>query len=483
MDNNSRGSRCLSPAFHVVSAVRDDTEDAAPRCVSAHAPYVTATVGRVSIRKYRRPRPFSPLREHLRDTFWFSPTVALVLVCALWSAMDAVDALLLDTLQGERDYDAVRTLISWAADAKTIVTTISSAMMTFIGVVFSISLVAVQMAAGNFSPRVVRIYIRSRISKLTFSVFLATFLLTLLVLTSYDSETDPEKVRSLPLLQSALTLLMVGFSLLLFIAYVTQTLQLMKVGPVVDRVTRESFRVLDRMPESRSDEARLPPVVADVRHRGKSGTLRDVNVGRLVRAARARGVVLRLVPRIGDFVVPGTPLLVVHGEERRTVPSSWALRSAVWVGVERTFHQDLGFGLRQLSDIGLRALSSSVNDPTTAVQCLDRIVQFLAAVADRPLGTVHHRDGKGVVRLVQDVPEWGDLVDLGFAELRGSALGSPQVSRRLLAGIDDLLGLVPPERREPLLRHRALLVQAVERAVPEAADRAFALEPDRQGIG
>lgn len=124
-----------------------------------------------------------------------------------------------------------------------------------------------------------------------------------------------------------------------------------------------------------------------------------------------------------------------------------------------------------------------MNDPTTAVQCLDRIVQFLAAVATLPLGVVHHRDRKGAVRLVQDVPGWADLVDLGFEEIRRCATDSPQVTRRLLAGIDDLVALAGPERQGPLLRHRALLVQAVERTVPDAAEREFALLPDRQGIG
>ncbi|UYQ65579.1 DUF2254 domain-containing protein [Streptomyces peucetius] len=439
----------------------------------------------MSLRTHRQPRPMSPLREHLRDTFWFAPTAALVLVFVLWLLADAVDAALLESLRRDRDFDAVHTLITWAEDARTIVTTIASAMMTFIGVVFSISLVAVQMAAGNFSPRVVRIFIRSRISKATFSVFLATFLLSLLVLTSYDSEKDPELVVSVPLLQSALTLLMVGLSLLLFIAYVTQTLQLMRVGPVVDRVTRESFRVLERMPAHGTDGAPLPEEVATALHRGRSGTLRDVHVSRLVRVARRKDVVLRLVPRIGDFVVPGTPVIAVHSDRGRQkdLPAGQVLQSSVSVGMERTFHQDLGFGLRQLSDIALRALSSAVNDPTTAVQCVDRIVQFLAAAARRPLGAVHHRDRDGVVRLVQEGPGWADLVDLGFAEIRGQAVRDPQVSRRLMAAFDDLLRLVPAERREPVARHRALLVQAVEGTVPESAERAFALRPDRQGIG
>ncbi|WP_159048752.1 DUF2254 family protein, partial [Streptomyces sp. NRRL F-4489] len=210
------------------------------------------------------------------------------------------------------------------------------------------------------------------------------------------------------------------------------------------------------------------------------GVVRDVHVARLVGVARRQGVVLRLIPKIGDFVMPGTPMLAVHGG---AAPSRRALRYTVSVGVERTFHHDLGLGLRQLSDIALRALSPAVNDPTTAVQCLDRIVQILAVVAKRPLGTVHHLDRRGAVRLVRNVPGWAELVDLGLTEIRGVAARSPQVTRRMLAGIDDLLGLVPAERREPLERHRGLLAGAVAEAADSAEDGRFALRPDRQGIG
>ncbi|MEU8760542.1 DUF2254 domain-containing protein [Streptomyces sp. NPDC048659] len=423
----------------------------------------------------------SPLREHLRDTFWFAPVASMVLITLLWWGCSALDTAIVEALQDAGEYEAVGDLVGIADDAKTIVTTISSAMMTFIGVVFSISLVAVQMASGQFSPRIVRIFIRSRITKATFSVFLATFLLSLLVLTSYESETDPRLVQTVPLVQSILTLVMVALSLLLFVAYVNSTLRLMRVGHVVDRITWEAFRVLEKTPEHAAGAGGLGPATDELVHRGKAGVLRDVNVALLVAAARRHGVVLRLLPRIGDFVVPGTPILAVHGG---TVPRRVA--GAVSVGIERTFHQDLGFGLRQLSDIALRALSPAVNDPTTAVQCLDRITQFLAALAHRPLGAVEYRDrrrGGGTVRFVQDGPDWTDLVDLGFAEIRGCAADSPQVSRRMLAGLDDLLARVPPERAAPLLRHRTLLVRLVERTVPEAADRSFALEPDRQGIG
>lgn len=428
----------------------------------------------------RRPRPLSPLREHLRDTFWFTPTAGLVGAAVLAMGVLALDNLVVRELREEGAYGEIESLIAIADDMKTIITTVGSAMLTFIGVVFSISLVALQMASGH-SPRVVRLYVRSRITKCTFAVFLATFLFALLVQASYEGNEDPRTVSTVPVFSSITCVLMVLLSLGLFIAYVNSTLRLMRISHVIDRITRESFRVLDRHGVADAERPGLPAAGAEVRYRGRAGVLRDVHIARLVRAARRQGVVLRLIPRIGDFVVPGTPVLAVHGGT--VAPPQRALRYTVSVGVERTFHQDLGFGLRQLSDIAQRALSPAVNDPTTAVQCLDRIVQFLAAVCGRPLGALHHYDRKGAVRLVQDVPGWADLVDLGFAEIRGCAVGSPQVTRRLMAALEDLARLAPAERRAPLERHRTLLVQAVERTVLEPADRDFALRPDRQGIG
>ncbi|MEU5657085.1 DUF2254 domain-containing protein [Streptomyces sp. NPDC047737] len=437
----------------------------------------------------RPPAPTSPssasslslLRERLRDTFWFTPVSGLLAAFVIWWGLSELDTRIVTLLREEGAYQELEDLLAFAGDARTIVTTVSAAMMTFIGVVFSISLVAVQMASGQLTPRVVRIFVRSRISKLTLTVFLATFAFSLLVLTSYEGGTDPDprRVTSVPLLQSLLTLGLVGLSLLLFVAYVSSTLRLMQVGPVLDHITRESLDALKRQPQAPDPAPEPGPETARAAHRGRAGVLRSVRVSRLVRAARRHGVVLRLVPRAGDFLVPGTPVLTAHGGP---LPPPGTLRRTVLVGVERSLYQDPAFGLRQLSDIALRALSSSVNDPTTAVQCLDRIVQFLSVAVHLPLGPLHHRDRRGAVRLVQEVPGWTELVDLAFEEIRGCAASSPQVTRRFLAGLDDLLLLASEERGKPLLRHRALLVEAVERTVPEAAGRAFALRPDRQGI-
>lgn len=429
----------------------------------------------------RRRLPW-PRGEHLRDSFWFAPTAAMAAVFVLWLAASELDAAIVEALKRDGDLEMLADLQRFADDAKSVVSAVSSAMMTFIGVVFSISLVAVQMASGQFTPRVVRLFVRSRITKATFAVFLATFVLTLLVLTSYDSAPNPSAVTSVPFVQAFLTVLMVGLSLLLFVLYVNTTLRLMRISHVIARIARESLRSFSSIPGPLMDPSPTPqaPPTAWIRHDGPAGVLQEVHTDRLVRAARKHDVVLRLIPRMGDFLVPGTPVLAVYG---KPFPVSQGLRHTVSTGVERTFHQDISFGLRQLSDIALRAMSSAINDPTTAVQALDRVVQLLSTLSQWPLNTACYRDSAGAVRLIRSVPSWTELVDLGLAEVRGCAVGSPQVSRRMLAGIEDLLSTAPQDRHAPLLRHRELLQQSVALGTPTAADRAFALKPDRQGIG
>ncbi|MET8677354.1 DUF2254 domain-containing protein [Streptomyces sp. NPDC004647] len=442
---------------------------------------MTQTVSRGRTR--RRPRPVSPLRERLRDSFWFAPVLGLLGAIVFSGLTTAADKMLVELLRDAGESDAIDNLLKISDDAKRLLNTVGSSMLTFIGVVFSISLVALQMAASQFTPRVLRLYVRSRITKATFAVFLATFTFALLAQLGYETDTDPATVTSVPVVSGAVGIVLVMISLLLFIAYVHSTLRLMRVTQVIDRVARESLAVLGghALLAVSEERAVLPPVTGEIVYSGPAGVLRGINVGRLTRLARRYDAVLRLEPRIGDFIVTGTPVCTVHGG---TFPADRRrLRSAFQVGVERTFHQDLGFGLRQLSDIALRALSPALNDPTTAVQALDRIHQLLAALVARPLGEVHHRDRSGTLRLVQQLPRWPDLLDLALVEIRGCGSAAPQVTRRMFALLDDLLLSAPEERRASLLRHRALLVQSVARAQPDPADREFSVHPDRQGIG
>jgi len=427
-----------------------------------------------------RYRPLSPLREHLRESFWPAPLVTCIGAVVLAGATGWLDEKVVAVTI--RETGTAADLLAFGGAAKSVVSTVSSAMLTFIAVVFSISLVALQMAASQFSPRVLRLYVRSRLTKATFSVCLATFLFALLVQLSYDDTTDPTKIVSVPVVSSVVAIVLVVVSLALFVLYVQATMRLLRVPHVIDRVTTESLATIAqyRLMPPDLEPPDSPSAPTTLLYAGRSGVLRDINIRRLVRLARRHDAVFHLVPRIGDFIAPGTPVVLVSGAR---IPRAARIASALNVGVDRTMHQDLSFGFRQLVDIAIRALSPAVNDPTTAVQALDRIHQLLALLVDLPFGDLQFRDRDGTVRLVEPVPDWPSAIDLAFTEIRLCGAAQPQVTRRLAAALDDLLRITDDDRRPPLLVQRDLLERAVAESVADPQNRSFALTPDRQGIG
>ncbi|MFF2191779.1 DUF2254 domain-containing protein [Streptomyces sp. NPDC058157] len=445
----------------------------------------------------RRRRGVLPrLRKRMRNSFLFVPFAGLLIGWVLATVVVRADAFIHDLDARWTDVDLsglwfLRTAADFGSAAKTAVAAVSSAMLTFIGVVFSITLVALQMAAGQFSPRVLRIYVESRVTKLTLGTFLCTFLYTLRVQKEYGSSAD-DGDSVVPYLGASLAMGFLLLSLVLFVVYVHSTIRLMRVTYVMDRVCQESLRLIrDSAGPARgaaggagetgdAGDAVPDPGGPAVGHVWRPGVLQAVDVPRLVALAGRDGLVLHLVPRIGDYLVPHTPLFRVAGGP---APADADLQAALELGVERTTEQDLAFGIRQLADIASRALSPAVNDPTTAVQALDRIQVLLTAFARQPLGRAYHRDADGAVRLVETLPSWPELLDLALTEVRDYGIGSAQITRRIAACLDDLERLAPPDRREPVRRHRDLLEEAVHTTAASPRRAAFALRPDRQGIG
>ncbi|MEU8138008.1 DUF2254 domain-containing protein [Streptodolium elevatio] len=434
---------------------------------------VPAPQWRVLPRAPRR-RAFPTLRERLRDSFLFAPVVGLACGFFLATLTLTIDAEIHDHAVDTDDSSLLEYIDNVGGAGATVIGTISSAMLTFIGVVFSITLVALQMAS-SFTPRVIRLYVRNRVTKITFALFLCTFLFALRV---QKGRFTAEEAK--PFISSFIAMGLVIACLVLFVVYVDSTLRMMRVTHVIATVAGETARELWYL-EHGADQGEMGVPVAVVDYWGPGGVLRYVDVNRLARVARRHDCVVKLVARVGDFLVNGTPLVEVYGGD--PVPPPFELARALHLGTERNMHQDFAFGFRQLSDISARALSPAVNDPTTAVNAFDRIHLLLVAAVRLPLGTRAHCDRKGAVRVIEAVPEWSDVVDLAYTETRLFGAGSPQVTRRLAASLDDLLAIAPAHRRAPLERQKTLLREAVEAAYRDVPDRAFALQPDRQGIG
>jgi uncharacterized membrane protein len=413
--------------------------------------------------------------SQLWDNLWFVPALYVLAALALSVGLvrwDEADPIVL-----------ARAVNSSSAAAA--LSALASGMLAFTGFVTSVILVVVQFGTGEFSPRFIAWFRRDRTLKFALSTFSATFLFALLS-TAQIGRGSAAFVPSRTLLAALLLTLL---SIAMFFVLIEHTFTGLRVASVVQEVDGEARQVFDAVyPASASEAAEAEQTARSVDGLTPVQTVRQGLVGSVVVAldrtgiaklAERYGAVIELVPAVGDFVRAGGTLFNIYGP--RPLPEQ-RLRRGLVLGDERTLDDDPAFAIRMLVDVAIKALSPAVNDPTTAVQSLDRIDDLLRYAAPKHLSIGIVCDGNSKVRLVYPAPTWEDLVQLALDEIRAFGAGQYQVARRLRALLDGLIADVPEKRRPALLEQRRLLDDAVSSAIPQS-QRADALVPDPQGIG
>ena len=430
-------------------------------------PGVTAAAppGPVHLRSFR-------LLSHIRTSLWFVPSV-----CVLAGVATSFVTLFLDRQSG---FDLVSPrLVGGPDNALFLLSSIAASMVSLAALVLTITMVVVQLAMGQFSPRIVQTYLQDKPSQLAIGLFVATFAHALVSMREVDVERG-----NVPGLAMLVALVMVLVSIVVLVLYVHHIGQSLRVASLIELVGGKTRRLVDELypepdPEREPEAARCgPPVVAAA----KSGVVSHVHHAAAVAAAREAGVVLELVPGVGEFVPAGAPLFLVHGSDAAI--DERTITATVVLGLERTFDQDVAYGLRMLVDIAERSLADSAfHDPTTAVQAVDRIHDCLRQLARRPFPSGAYHDEDGVVRLRTRPLDWAALVHLGFDEVRIAGARSPQIARRLRAALEDLTTVAPPTRQAVLRDQLELLQASTAQAGDDERDVAFAQRADGQGIG
>ena len=341
-------------------------------------------------------------------------------------------------------------------DARTLLATIAAALLTFTGVVFSITLVALQMSSTQYSPRVLRTFVRKPVTKLALATFIATFVYSLTLLAQVGTTTAAHTV---PQGAVALSYLLVMASVLVFVVFVHSTVRSMRVTYVIQAVSKETLQAIHAMfpPASSYQEAAEPALVVTpvvIPFDRADAVIDGVDTHHLAALARRHDCVVRLCVPVGTFMVQGSQLLELHGG---SAPSTAQIFGALDCGAVRSLYQDPCYGVRQLVDIAIRAVSPAINDPTTAVQTLDRLHGTLRAIADRPDPSGLALDAAGTVRVIIPEPDWTRVFDLAFTEIALYGAGDPQISRKLMAIFDDLSACVEGERLAAIESRRAWL--------------------------
>jgi uncharacterized membrane protein len=424
----------------------------------------------------RIPMPSAWRREALRTNLWLVPTVEIVVAVVLFVVTYALD---------RAAYDGTLSLPSFvnsgSADAaREILTAIAAAVITVVTLVFSITIVTLTLASTQFGPRMLRNFIRDRITQFTLGSFVATFVYSILVLVSIGPAGHGVFVPHLSITVCLALVVADVAVLVVFIDHIAKSIQLPRViasiaGDLSSAIEADSVSIpagVGKAGSSLSEVTRRLDEDSGVVIATSSGYLQFVRLDTLVTISAASHAVIRLLHRPGHFVVAGEPLAQVW--PAAAAPGvARALGGAHATGPHRTLTQDLSFAVDQLVEIAIRALSPAVNDTFTALACIDWLGDGLCKIADRWDPVSVHRDVSGHVRVIVVTVQFRRLVERAHDKIRQASRAMPAVMIRQLDGIAKVMAHTKsPAQREVLLEQAEMILRASEESVPEAADRA-----------
>ncbi len=355
--------------------------------------------------------------------------------------------------------------------ALTILGGIASSIMTVVSIVFAILLMTLTLASTQFSPRILVSFVRDRNTQWTLGVFLGTFSYCMAALPAVRSAPRPYVPVLTVLVAMLLALLCVGW-LIFFINHISRSIS---VNHIVDRIAHETELVIDEiMPHPRgryerseraapSREGRVRAIAAR-----KSGYIRFVDVRFLVACAKSFGVEIALERRVGQFVPAGAPLMRVVDAGRMTPEREDRLLTAIDIGPARTMQQDVEFGIIQIVDIALRAISPAVNDPTTAINCIDQLGRIMIVWASRSPPPSCLYGPPHILRMAMPWIGYDSLLDTAFEQIRHYAKNDIAVSLRLLRAFDDMIVAGTSAKEQQSLINRARrVVEGCKLQLPE----------------
>jgi uncharacterized membrane protein len=332
--------------------------------------------------------------------------------------------------------------------ATTLLSTIAGATITTVGVVFSIVVLSVQLASGQFSPRIVRNFFADRRSQFTVGILAATFTYCVLVLFSVSGASSNND--AVPLFAVGIAVVLGITSILAIVAFLNHSARRLYVGNLTERVTRQTLELIEAMQSTDDADGSTvaAPTDATVVRARDSGWVQQVSWQALADAV-PDGSCIRFEARAGAYVVAGTPLALVWPSTGDEHDLEAAVNNAVIVGSERTMQQDIDFGLRQLSDIALRALSPSINDPHTAIEVVFRHATILRRLLTTTLPPRVYRRADVTVHRPHELA-FEDYVEHGLADIRRFGAEHPSVALVLVRTCTMLVEAAEDEGRPEL---------------------------------
>ena len=414
--------------------------------------------------------------SNLRGSFWFVPSLIVAFSAALAMALIEADST-----------SITRWMEGWprvfgvgASGAHGMLSTIAGSMMTVVGVTFSMTLVTLALASSQYTSRILRTFMRDRVTQVVLGIFAGIFTYCLIVLRTIRGGDESAFIPSIAVTFSVVMSIGGIGALIFFIHHIASSIQ---ASNIIASVAADTMTAIDRLfPEHLEHEPEgdeEDPAAFSLTERKwqavpslRSGYIQGVDNEGLLRLSRELGTIVQMNHGIGDFVVHQGTLALLAMEAPPEASVTATLQAAYNIDRHRTVAQDAAFGVRQIVDMALRALSPGVNDSTTAVMCVDYLTAILARLASRPIPS-SYRFEDHELRVIAIGPSFVSLLDESFDQIRGSAVGNTAILLRMLGALQTVAGFTTQSKRRLALReHVEAIAEVAARTVVSPRDRA-----------
>lgn len=412
--------------------------------------------------------------DKLTGNFWFIPSVMTAAAIVLAAAAVALD---------HSDYGNLLRRGAWhdrlqIENARLIVSTIAGSMITVTSLVFSLTLIALTLASQQLGPRLLSVFMRDRVTQVVLGLFVATFLYSLLILAALANVDDR---WSTPVFSILIALLLAVVSVGFLISFIHHLAKSMQADTIIARMGTDLARqVVHLFPPKvdHSERGRNQAVASERRSADaieirarSSGYVQTVDLESLLERASDRDLEVVLSVRPGDYVCEGESLASVSPEVRISDEVGEDLASAIVMGPTRTPVQDLEFAMSAIVEIALRALSPGINDPYTAVTCIDKLGDTLSRVMQRGPTVSHHADSRGRLRVTTPTVTFDNVIDMAFNEIRQSTMDNVAVTLRLLDTLVRLARLARSgDAAAAIRRHAEMIERSAKKHISEPND-------------
>lgn len=399
----------------------------------------------------------------LKSSLWFIPAI-----CVLFSAGLAVGLVQLDATLGLKFTGLSPQFFGLGADgSRSILATIAQSVVTIAGVSFSITIVALSLAANQYTPRVLRNYMRDHGNQVVLGGLVGIFTYCIIVLRTIQGGEESFVPAVSVIVALAFSIIAIG----LFVYFVHHVATSIQAASIISSIAVETQEVVRKMFPREAEQG--PPGTDSpednagcVIEASKSGYLQTIEVDALSALAEKEGVLFKLVASVGDFVLHSSPLLKGSWRIQPHRDLVTKVQRCFNIQPYRTIEQDPAFGMRQIVDVAVKALSPGINDPTTAITCLNYLGSILNIIIERQTPSPC-RFSRGKLCLVMRPPTFDSLVDLAFSEIRQNCRAQPVVFRAMFEVISRAVNgrALSHERRLVLTMHTRLILESAKGAV------------------